>query len=218
MKFLRDYWQDLGIVVAFFVCIGLLVNGSLMPEIEIILWLSFVAILVHQFEEYRWPGYFGGLFNGVIFRSEHPERYPLNTQSAMIINLGIAYLFYLLPVFVPNLIWLGLAPVFMGFFQFIWHGIFANIKARTIYNPGLGAVLLFHFPIGGWYIYHIVSYNLASAWDWILGSVYFVIAAYIFIIKGNMWLKDEHSPYSFSPKQLGPYNVSPNTVWVDEEI
>lgn len=145
MKFLRDYWQDLGIVVAFFVCIGLLVNGSLMPEIEIILWLSFVAILVHQFEEYRWPGYFGGLFNGVIFRSEHPERYPLNTQSAMIINLGIAYLFYLLPVFVPHLIWLGLAPVFMGFFQFIWHGIFANIKAKTIYYPGLGAVCCFIF-------------------------------------------------------------------------
>ncbi|QDM47064.1 HXXEE domain-containing protein [Paenibacillus thiaminolyticus] len=207
MKFLRDYWQDLGLVVAFFVCIGLLANGDRTPEIEIILWLSFVAILVHQFEEYRWPGYFGGLFNAVIFRSEHPERYPLNTQSAMIINLGIAYLFYLLPVFVPHLIWLGLAPVFMGFFQFIWHGIFANLKAKTIYNPGLGAVLLLHFPIGGWYIYHILTHNLASAWiDF--GHGLFCDRRLSFIIKGNMWLKNEHSPYAFTPKQLGPYNLS----------
>ena len=61
------------------------------------------------------------------------------------------------------------------------------------------------------YISHIVTHNLASAWDWILGTVYFVIAVYIFIIKGNMWLKDEHSPYAFTPKQLGPYSFSAKT-------
>jgi hypothetical protein len=176
-----------------------------MSELSIILWLSFIAILVHQFEEYRWPGYFGGLFNIVIFKSEQPKHYPLNPHSAMIINLVIAYIFYLLPVFFPNLLWLALAPIFMGFFQFIWHGIFANIKAKTWYNPGLFAVLVFHFPIGGWYMYYITVHNLASTTDWIIGFVYFVVAVYFFIIKGNMWMKNIHSPYHFSDKQMGPY-------------
>ncbi|WP_019424439.1 HXXEE domain-containing protein [Paenibacillus sp. OSY-SE] len=205
MNMLRKYWMDLGVIVAVAVCIHLVMNWSFIPDIQGILWLSFIAILFHQFEEYRCPGYFGGLFNVVIFKSEHPERYPLNTQSAMVINLIIAYLFYLLPVLFPDVIWLGLAPILMGFFQFIWHGVFANIKAKTIYNPGLFAVLFLHIPIGAWYIYHIGAQDIATATDWTLGTIYFAVAVYILIIKGNMWMKNKESQHCFSKKQLGPY-------------
>lgn len=119
MNMLREHWMDLGMLVALAAGIHLTVNWSFIPEIQGILWLSFIAILFHQFEEYRWPGYFGGLFNVVIFKSEHPERYPLNAHSAMVVNLIIAYVFYLVPVLFPNVIWLGLAPILMGFFQLI---------------------------------------------------------------------------------------------------
>jgi hypothetical protein len=206
MNFLRSYWQDLGLLVAAIVGVYLLAGWADIPEIEQILWLSFIAILVHQFEEYRWPGYFPGLFNGLIFPSKHPERYPLNRQSAMVINLVIAYLFYLVPVFFPTVVWLALGPIFMGFFQFVWHGIFANRKAGTLYNPGLFAVIVFHIPVGGWYIQHIVANNMATVLDWIFGTLYFAVAVYILIVKGNMWLKDEKSPYAFSRQQLGPYS------------
>lgn len=205
MDFLRKYWQDLGLIVAVGVGIYLLNGWGTIPTTEGLLWLSFIAILVHQFEEYRWPGYFPGLFNGLIFKSDHPERYPLNPQSAMIINLVIAYVFYLVPVFFPSVVWLGLAPVFMGFFQFIWHGIFANRLAKTIYNPGLFAVVFLHIPIGVWYIQHIVTNNMATAVDWIVGTLYFIVAVYILIVKGNMWLKNENTRHAFSPQQLGMF-------------
>ncbi|RAP18995.1 hypothetical protein C2W64_04316 [Brevibacillus laterosporus] len=205
MDFIRKYWQDLGVVVALVVGIYLYMDWQAISEIRAILWLSFVAILFHQFEEYRWPGYFGGLFNVLIFKSEYPKRYPLNPQSAMIINIVIAYVFYLLPVIFPDIIWLGLAPILMGFFQLIWHGIFANIKAKTLYNPGLFAVVSLHIPVGGWYIYHIITHKLATTTDWVVGTIYFIIAVYVLIIKGNMWLKDKQSRYSFSKKQMGPY-------------
>jgi hypothetical protein len=205
MDFLRKYWQDIGGIVALVVSAALFINQQNMQEIRIILWLSFVAILVHQFEEYRWPGYFPGIFNIVIFKSAIPDRYPLNSQSAMVINLLIAYVFYLVPVFFIDLIWLGLAPIFMGFFQFIWHGVFANRKAKTMYNPGLFAVLFLHIPIGCWYINYILSHSLATASDWILGIAYFIVATYILIIKGNMWMKNEKSKFNFTKKQLGPY-------------
>ncbi|MED3535945.1 HXXEE domain-containing protein, partial [Bacillus thuringiensis] len=128
ISFFRKHWCDVGLVMAIVVLGYLVGNFGEMSEIKVLLALSFVAILVHQFEEYRWPGYFAGLFNVVIFKSDIPDRYPLNTQSAMVINILIAYVFYLLPVFFQNIIWLGMAPILMGFFQFIWHGIFANIK------------------------------------------------------------------------------------------
>lgn len=207
MNYLRKYWQDIGGIVALVVCSGLLIIHQNMQEIEVILWLSFVAILIHQFEEYRWPGYFPGVFNIVIFKSSNPDKYPLNGQSAMVINVLIAYGFYLLPIFFADQIWLGLAPVLMGFFQLIWHGLFANMKIKGIYNPGLFAVLLLHVPIGTWYINYIISHGLVTTTDWILGIVYFVIATYILIVKGNMWMKDEESKFSFTKKQLGPYSV-----------
>lgn len=207
MNFLRKYWQDIGGIVALVVCIYLFSEQQNITELRRILWLSFVAILIHQFEEYRWPGYFPGIFNIVIFKSAIPERYPLNSQSAMVINMLIAYIFYLVPVFFIDKIWLGLAPILMGFFQFIWHGIFANKKASTIYNPGLFAVLFLHIPIGYWYINYIVSQDLVTVTDWILGIVYFVIATYIFIVKGNMWMKSQKSNFSFTKKQLGPYTT-----------
>lgn len=208
MNLLRKYWQDIGAIVAVVVCAYLLVEYPNIQEVSVILWLSFVSILIHQFEEYRWPGYFPGIFNIVIFKSAIPERYPLNSQSAMVINLLIAYIFYLVPVFFTEQIWLGLAPVLMGFFQLIWHGVFANIKAKTIYNPGLLAVLFFHIPVGYRYIDYLVSHDLATKYNWILGIVYFAIATYILIVKGNMWMKNEKSPFSFNNKQLGPYVYS----------
>jgi hypothetical protein len=205
MNFLRKYWQDIGGIVALVVSAALFINQQNMQEIRIILWLSFVAILVHQFEEYRWPGYFPGIFNIVIFKSGIPDRYPLNSQSAMVINLLIAYVFYLIPVFFTDQIWLGLAPIFMGFFQLVWHGIFANRKAKTMYNPGLFAVLFLHIPVGYWYIDYILSHGLVTASDWILGIAYFIAATYILIIKGNMWMKSDKSKFNFTKKQLGPY-------------
>ncbi|AJS61250.1 HXXEE domain-containing protein [Paenibacillus sp. IHBB 10380] len=205
MHILRRHWQDLGLLLAAVVSVYILSNWDYIAEIRVVLWLSFVSILIHQFEEYRWPGTFGGLFNVIIFKSPHPDHYPLNSHSAMVINLLIAYLFYLLPVLFPDVIWLGLAPILMGFFQIIWHGVFANLKARSIYNPGLFAALFLHLPIGIWYIHYITSHNLVSLSGWIMGTVYFVIAVYLLIIQGNMWMKNPQSPYSFSKKQLGDY-------------
>ena len=74
-----------------------------------------------------------------------------------------------------NMAWFG--TYFMGF-QFIWHGIFANIKAKTIYNPGLGAVILLHVPIGYAYMRYVLLHNLATNLDWILGLIYFLVATY----------------------------------------
>ena len=76
---------------------------------------NLVALLLHQCEEYRVPGHFPGQFNAEVLKSETPDRYPLNTQSAMINNAALLYPFYLLPVLFPKKVWLGLAPVLLGF-------------------------------------------------------------------------------------------------------
>ena len=55
MKFLRRHWYNIGLVIMP-VSIGL---AFLLPNIQTlqtILLLNFAALLIHQFEEYGWPG------------------------------------------------------------------------------------------------------------------------------------------------------------------
>nr|WP_248736158.1 HXXEE domain-containing protein [Neobacillus rhizosphaerae] len=61
---------------------------------------------------------------------------------------------YLVPVFLPDVIWLGLAPMLFGMMQFVVHGIMTPKKLGQFYNPGLAAVVLGHIPLG---IYYSIS-------------------------------------------------------------
>ena len=72
---------------------------------------NLMALMAHQFEEYVYPGYFPGQFNRGLFNSDSPRNYPLNPQTAMVINTCLAYPFYVAPVLFPKKSWLGLAPV-----------------------------------------------------------------------------------------------------------
>src|SRR5204863_9693709 len=141
--------------VALLAIVALVVLWRDMDVLQRLLLLNFIAILIHQYEEYGWPGGEPGIINIAIQPSPTPNRYPLNQNSAMLINVLAAYLFYLLPVFFPRVVWLGLAPVLFGMLQFMMHGIATNVKMKSIYNPGLVAVVLGHVPIGVYYIYFI---------------------------------------------------------------
>jgi Protein of unknown function with HXXEE motif len=125
----------------------------------------------------------------------------------MIANV-LATFIYLIPVFLPNIIWLGLAPILIGLSQFIVHGILTNIKMKTIYNPGLGAVVFLHIPIGAYYIYYILSNGLSSGWDWIIAFVYMIIILRVVLMKLTYdWLADKNSKYVFAEEEMKRFHV-----------
>jgi len=75
------------------------------------------------------------------------DRYPLNQANCAFINIT-AWAFYLVPVILPGAVWLGIAQVLFGMVgQLIVHGVVINIRLKTIYNPGLAAVVLGHVPL-----------------------------------------------------------------------
>ena len=141
MKWFCRNWYWVGGVVAAVTLIVLAVMWRQLDMLVRLQMLSFVAILIHQLEEYGWPGGEPAIMNIVLQKSDIPNRYPLNQFSAMFTNVWITYTVYLIPVFLPNVIWLGLAPMLFGFGQFIVHGIATNIRLRSWYNPGLFAPL-----------------------------------------------------------------------------
>ena len=91
---------------------------------------------LHEFEEYGWPGGEPAIMNKVIQPSDRPDRYPLNQNSAMIVNVAW-YPFALVALVFQHQIWLGLGTLLFWVGQFVIHGIVTNLKRKTVLQPGL---------------------------------------------------------------------------------
>ena len=164
MRFCRRHWYEIGGIVAIGAIAYLVFFWNQMDLLVRVLLMSFIAILVHQYEEYGFPGGEPAIMNMALQPSDIPDRYPLNQNSAMITNV-LAWIVYLLPVFSPHLIWFGLAPILMGFSQFIVHGIATNIKMKSFYNPGLAAVVSSIYRSG------FITFTVSFPKDWYMERI-----------------------------------------------
>lgn len=189
MKWFCKYWPHVGI--GFSVVAGILLavfwrDISVLARIHT---LNFIALGLHQFEEYACPGGMGVVMNKMqsemtfspLYRKDAPiDRYPLNMLNSTVGNCFAFYLVYLLPVFFPNVVWLGMGPILFGMgFQVLMHCIFGNIKLGCLYNPGMGAVLLGHVPLGIWFFIHLSRTGLLTQSNLIAGLIY--LAAFIVV-------------------------------------
>lgn len=221
LKKLCRHWYNIGIIVALCALAALIACWNQMSILLRLNTISFIAMLVHQFEEYSFPGGEPMIMNRVLQGSDIPERYPLNQFSAMFTNVFFSYVIYLLPILLPNVIWLGIAPMLMGMMQFIVHGVMTNIKMKSIYNPGLGAVVFLHIPVGVCYLSYIIVHQLADGTTWAISIVYTIIAT-VFILgyltyiafsnRNSKWCFDEAELKRFDvEKKLAKKNIKVDT-------
>lgn len=202
MNFLRLHWFDMGITLA-------LITGALLffiplPPISFLLWLSLISLFLHQFEEYRYPGYFPGMMNAM-FSSKQPDRYPLNTNSALIVNVYVGWLAYLLAALLgEKALWLGIATILVSVGNFFAHTLLFNIKGKTLYNPGMFTAIVLFGPLAIYFGYFLFQGNLATLSDWIVGILLGIALNFFGILKLIDWLKDENTEYIFPKRFLPP--------------
>ncbi len=186
MKFLRNHWYDLGLIPLTISLVYLVTSWNRITVLQRLTLMNFIVIFWHQFEEYRFPGGEPAITNLAMQPKTEGsvDRYPLNQNNAMIINMAAAYGPYLLPVFFPNVIWLGFMPVVFGLSQFMVHGIMTPRKiGNKFYSPGLCAVLASHVPTGICWLYYTISNSLLN-WKNVLGGI-----AYLAIFLGGFMMK-----------------------------
>ena len=206
MKFYRNNWYYFGGIL--FVILSFVMGfwGHNVSHIQTILIFSFMALLVHQFEEYALPGGFPAIFNtAVLGEKKVPERYSLNANQCLITNVFLAYPFYIAAILWPNMIWLGIAQVLFGMFQLIVHGIVINLMLKSLYNPSLAAVVFLHWPIGIYYIWYVTTNNLASTGDFVNGFIVTIIAAIVTVVLPLRLLTSKESKYPFSEAEMGGF-------------
>jgi hypothetical protein len=203
MDFMRLHWFDVGLGLALITGASLLLQRP--GPLSLLLWASLIALFLHQFEEYRFPGYFPGMMNTVMFSSKEPDRYPHNTNTALIVNVFVGWLPYLLAaVFGARLLWLGIATMLISVGNVMAHTFLFNIRGKTLYNPGMVTALVLFLPIAAYFGYLVVQGNLATPIDWVVGVALGVALNFVGILKVIDWLKDENTRYIFPKRSLLP--------------
>jgi hypothetical protein len=207
-RFFRRHWHDVGLVSAVIAGAYLAVEWGDLTALRRMLILNFIIVLLHQFEEYSWPGGFPALANVVVFPM-FSNSIMLNQLSSAVANCLFAYVFYLLPVFFPNTIWLGLGTFIIGAVtQVIAHAIIANYRVRSLYSPGVATAVFGWLPLAVIYVYYIYEHRLVSGWTWLATIGYtIVINGIIFYLIEQKWLGGENPPYPFEKDEMERFHI-----------
>jgi Protein of unknown function with HXXEE motif len=206
MNTLRRHWYSIGLIPAAAMAVWLTLNWNDIAWVQKLLALNFIVLLLHEFEEYGWPGGFPWICNEVLMPKDGgpPDRYPLNQNNAAFINV-LGWLFYLVPALLPNVLWLGCGQMLFGLIgQVIVHAVTINMKLKTWYNPGLAAVLLGHVPLGILYFMEVFGHGPARWWDVVFGFLYLGFFAGVIMQRIALGgpLANPNSPYPFAKEEM----------------
>ena len=158
--------------------------------VQRLLALNFIVLILHQFEEYSWPGGFPWICNEVLMPKPvvPPDRYPPQPEQCGIHQLACLVVLSCTGV-VPDVIWLGIGQILFGLVgQVIVHGVIINSTLKTFYNPGLVAVILGHVPAG-----HPVSHGSLGQrgavrwWDLLFGILYLGFFSGVIMQRIALW-------------------------------
>lgn len=214
MKFLHRHWYDISAVIGVITLAILFVFWDDVSVLQRFAIANFAVLMLHVFEEFGFPGGFGKMANTLYFPdSAAPDRYPLNQNMVMVGNWAAAVLFYLPPIFFPQVIWLGLMPMLFGFgIQMLGHGFINNkllkkAGLRYGYNAGLATALFGHVPLCIAYGIYVERMGLATGWDWVFGIAYTIFGYAIIFRKLIMKpLEDKNSPYPFDAVEMARFD------------
>jgi len=193
--FARD-WAKSGMRIAILISIYVfLVSGYKWSSVEALVWIHFVLLLIHQYEEYVYPGGFKEYFNQNIVNNIPIMRTPLNDRGIFIVNVVLAWTAYFLSALrglhFPALIFGLLGVTIMNG---LLHTIVFIIKRE--YNPGLFSGMFLFIPFGIYFLIKMISMAPGSL---LPGVLIFVVGASLIPI--TIWVTGKDHP-STSSKNL----------------
>ena len=208
MKFYVRHWYSLNLIIGSVLLVLLILFWTSIEIVQKLVLVNLVALLVHQFEEYGFPGGEPMIMNYVLQGSDIPNRFPLNPFSAMFTNVFTGIVLYGLPFFFPGAVWFCLAPMLFNIGQVVVHGVMTNRKMNTFYNPGLGAVIFLHLPISIYFLWYVYSSELIGGLDWLWALLFTAFAAGFCVgIMTYVIFASRKTKWAFSPTEMKRFNV-----------
>ena len=159
LRWLKKEWAKVGVILSIYLFVMLFVFVRKSDFVVFVLLLQTPLYMLHQTEEYIFPGGFGKFFNTKIFNLE-TENEPLDETFIFYVNVIVVWM--VLPIFglLSSINYeYGLWLPYFSFFAGIAHVVLA-LKARKRYNPGLIVSLFINIPVGLWSILYLMGQGL----------------------------------------------------------
>ncbi len=169
---IKTNWAKVGPILSLYLTIFLFVFVREADFVVFLILLQTPLYMLHETEEFVFPGGFSRFFNRDIFKVDKDDE-PIGVNFSFYINIFLIWL--ILPFFgllsLLSYQW-GLWIVYFSLFAGIAH-IALGLKAKKLYNPGLFVSLLLNIPVSLWMISYFVSHNIISSpflnWHLVIG-------------------------------------------------
>ena len=161
-RWLKKEWAKVGVILSIFLFVFLFVFVRKDDFVVFVLLLQTPLYMVHQTEEYIFPGGFGKFFNTRIFNLETEDK-PVDENFIFYVNVILIWI--ILPTFgllsTVNYSF-GIWIPYFSFFAGAAHVALA-LKARKRYNPGLLVSLFINIPVGLWSIRYLLGQGIIES-------------------------------------------------------
>ena len=151
----KENWSKTGVIVGFFLTIYLIVLVLPKSTLLFALLMSTPLYILHQVDEYIFPGRFAQFMNHNIYKMD-PETGLVDSTAVFWINMAVWFFFSLSGLqALTDLTQAAWMPYFF-ILQAVIHLILGMVGKRFI-NPGMVSAWLVHVPWGIWTIWLLVK-------------------------------------------------------------
>ena len=150
MRLLNKIWPPIGAFCAVIIGLGVFLGMDNPWDLRGLLWLNCAALLLHQGEEFIYPGGFVEFYNLHVVGRIPFLNSKLGEGVIFAINVPMGWTLYIISAVFFSWMWLGVATALVSLVNAVAHILMA-LRLRR-YNPGLATSVLCFLPIGLWIV------------------------------------------------------------------
>jgi hypothetical protein len=167
MDFLAN--NALYVLTALAACVALFMafRWTVMPVLQRLTALFFVAVVMHIWEESRFPGGFAELVTSKLGFT------PSNPHFGDLILAFVVLVVVMVPILLPRVPFLSMAVMILGILEAVAHvAAIWVFKLDHFYSPGMVTAVFVLLPISVIGISYATRHHLMSAGKWALAVLY----------------------------------------------
>ncbi|MCX6694602.1 MAG: HXXEE domain-containing protein [Methanomicrobiales archaeon] len=170
---LNTAWQVVGSVAApilFTLLFILYMTDTSLIMYQWLMWLHLPVIMIHEFEEYIFPGGFKTFINKktILANKECREDSILNEPYIFLVNPLLIWPWAILGAVFYTIPWIGFGLII---FQFVINNLQHTITFQLVskgYNPGLGTTVFLLIPYCTVVTWYVLTHPILTTTDWVL--------------------------------------------------
>lgn len=156
------------------VAIYLAVNWTSLPFLQRMVGLFFIGLVMHLWEEGRFPGGFVELITARLHFTASSREFGEVVTAAYV--LVIAFV----PLFFPNVPFLAMAAMMLGLMEVVMHlAMIKMFRLPRFYSPGLATALVVLFPISLYTFAYVIRHDLMQPISWLFSFLYMLLGLVI---------------------------------------